>query len=58
MFVVYGLIALLTAELIDLPLLRSTDTRILPWGTTVAGCGNWYWNTVLLSLDVTKKVPL
>ena len=49
---------LLIAVVSDLPLLRSTDTRILPCGTTDAGCGNEYWNTVVLSLDVTAKVPL
>ena len=42
----------------DLPLLRSTDIKILPWGALGAGADIWYENTVALIREVTANVPL
>ena len=42
----------------DLPLLRSTDNRILPCGTISVGTGKLYVKVNSSRRDVTSNVPL
>ena len=58
MFVVNSLTTLLIDVMSDLPLFKSTDSKILPAGMRSVGTLIWYEKVNWSILDVTVNVPL